>query len=101
MAMEIDYDTIFSRNLIETRYPNFPYAEKFCSYCNKQMTLVKSYHLVESPQDYKAIYICYNPSCEAYDEPAQRAYVKVYYSSEVAAFSMDRIRSNITQPRKT
>lgn len=100
MIKEIDYDVLFSTNLIETKYANFPYAEKFCVYCNKKMTLVKSFHLVDSPSDYKGIYVCYNPSCDAYDEPAQRAYVKVYYSSEIAAYRMDRVKSNIDQPRK-
>jgi hypothetical protein len=97
---EIDYDTLFSTNLVQTRFSNFPYAEKFCAYCNKNMTLVKTYHLADFPADYKAIYVCYNSSCEAYDEPAQRAYVKVYYSSELAASMMDNIKSNIYQPGK-
>lgn len=98
--IEIEYETLFSLDLIEKRLPDFPYPEKNCVYCSKFMTMVKTYHLVDSPEDYKAIYVCYNPSCDAYDEPAEKAYVRVYYSSKKAAFSLDRIRSKIEQPEK-
>lgn len=100
MMNSIDSDIIFSKNLIETRYPNFDYAIKNCFYCKKELTLVKTYHLLDTPFDYKGIYVCYNQSCDAFDEPAQRAYVKVYYSSPRAAKYLDGIKSNIIQPKK-
>jgi len=30
------------------------------------------------------LFICMNDKCEAFDEPARKAYAKVYYSSEQA-----------------
>lgn len=98
--LEMPYETLFSLNMVDSRYPDFPYPEKFCAYCNKNMTLVKTYHIIDSPHDFKGIYICYNQSCDAYDEPAERAYVRVYYSSPKAAFTLDRVRSRIDQPEK-
>lgn len=93
-------DIIFSTKLVECRYADFPYPKKLCIYCNKMMTLTKTLHLVNSPSDYKAIYICYNKSCDAYDEPASKAYAKVYYSSPRAAKYLDGINVGVQQPRK-
>lgn len=85
----------FSSDLIETRYPNFPYPDKNCPYCNKILTLAKTIHIKSMPFEFKCVYVCYNPSCDAYDEPGDRAYVKVYYSSEYAAKVLDYIRVNV------
>jgi len=97
---EVSLEQIFSSGLMEHRIQGFPYPEKFCVYCNKPMTLVKTLHVIDAAEHYKAIYVCYNASCEAYDEEAERAYVKVYYSSELAAENLDRIMLHFYAPRK-
>lgn len=65
------------------------------------MSLVKTLHLIDRPENYKAIFVCYNKSCQAFDEAAERAYVKVYYSSEIAARYLDGIMLHFNAPRKS
>jgi hypothetical protein len=100
MQNEISLEQVFSSGLMEHRIPGFPYPKKNCVYCNKDMTLVKTLHVVNMQEHYKAVYVCYNTSCEAFDEAAERAYVKVYYSSELAAQYLDRIMLHFYAPRK-
>ena len=88
----ITHENLFSLGVLETRYPFFPYPEKECLYCSKNMELVKTIHIKDYPFEYKAIFVCYNATCEAYDEAAHKAYVKVYYSSELAASRLDSIK---------
>lgn len=44
-------------------------------------------------EHFKALYICENPECPAYDEPAKKAYAYVYYSDVEAwqALELQRI----------
>lgn len=100
MKNKISWEKIMSTDLIEHRIPEFPYPEKSCIYCKKNMTLVKTLHFHEFPANYKAIYVCYNKSCPAFDEPAERAYVKVYYSNEYAAKHLDGILLHFNAPWK-
>lgn len=74
----------FRGQLIGKIISGFPYPKKYCKYCNKECRLVDAIHMTESPEIYKALYICENDSCEAFDEPARKAYARVYYSSEEA-----------------
>lgn len=74
----------FRGQLIGKTISGFPYPSKYCTYCNKECKLVDAIHVTDSPEIYKALYICMNDMCEAYDEPARKAYAKVYYSSEEA-----------------
>lgn len=98
--MKMTIEQLMSIGLIEKRIAGFPYPVKFCVYCNKEMLLVKTLHIQESPENFKAIYVCYNTRCEAYDEPAGRAYVKVYYSTERAASMLDNITLHFHAPWK-
>lgn len=95
-----DYDQVFSTHLINGKMTDFPYPVKQCYYCNKDLTLMKAIHIIETPYEYKAIYVCFNKSCAAYDELAEKAYVKVYYSSQNAANILDDIKTNVIQPEK-
>ena len=74
----------FRGMLIGSRINNFPYPERYCTYCNKKCDLVDAIHVRENPEMYKALYICQNPKCDAFDDEAREAYAKVYYSSESA-----------------
>ena len=74
----------FRGELIGRIIPNFPYPDKYCTYCNRKCQLVDAIHMVSDPASYKALYICKNDKCEAFDEPARKAYAKVYYSTQEA-----------------
>jgi len=76
--------TYFRGQLLGKPIPNFPYPEKMCRYCNKKCEMTDAIHVTESPEIYKALYICKNPRCDVFDEPARKAYAKVYYSSDEA-----------------
>lgn len=65
-------------------YSNFPYTIRYCPYCERQLTVHRALHIRDEMEHYKAVLICLNPKCEAYDEEAREAYVRVYYSSEKA-----------------
>lgn len=80
----MNLSSFFRGNLFGKIITGFPYPEKPCAYCNKKCTLVDAIHVTESPEVYKALYVCMNDKCEAFDEPARKAYAKVYYSSEEA-----------------
>lgn len=83
----------FRGSLIGSRIKNFPYPERYCTYCKKKCELVDAIHVNKHPEDYKALYICKNDRCEAFDEPARKAYARVYYSSDEAfkALELHRI----------
>lgn len=89
----------FRGDLLGKPIPNFPYPDKYCTYCNKKCQLVDAIHVAKSPEIYKALYICMNDKCEAFDEPARKAYAKVYYSSEEAYDQLELHR--IFYDRKT
>lgn len=74
------------------RILNFPYPVKPCAYCKKNCELVDALHVQKNPELFKALYICKNPRCEAFDEPARKAYAKVYYSSEEALQKLELAR---------
>ncbi len=80
----MNLNQFFRGQLMGKVIPGFPYLDKHCTYCNKKLQLVDAIHVTESPEIYKALYICMNDRCEAFDEPARKAYAKVYYSSEEA-----------------
>jgi hypothetical protein len=74
---------IFKEIISAPPVAGFPYKEKFCRHCEHEMSLMKVVHM-EEMEHYKALYICENPLCKAYDFPARKAHAHVYYSSEVA-----------------
>jgi hypothetical protein len=80
----MNLSSFFRGSLFGKIIVGFPYPEKQCTYCNKKCTLVDAIHVTESPEIFKALYICMNDKCDAFDEPARKAYAKVYYSSEEA-----------------
>lgn len=82
--VQVDLVNYFRDGLIGRKIPHFPYAERFCPFCERQLTLVEAIHVQEAPENYKALFICFNPDCGAYDEAARKAYARVYYSSELA-----------------
>lgn len=85
-------DRFFRGNLIPHTIDGFPYPEKFCRFCERELTLEQAIHLSE-PEHFKALYICHNRECGAFDEPAHKAYAYVYYSDTEAwqALELQRI----------
>lgn len=73
-------DQFFQGNLLGKKIENFPYPEKFCRHCEREMSLERAIHMNEL-LDYKALYICKNPNCPAFDFPAHKAHAHVYYST--------------------
>lgn len=69
----------FRGDLIPHKIEGFPYPAKFCRYCERELELMEAIHMQEA-EHFKALYICHNPECGAYDEPAKKAYAYVYYS---------------------
>lgn len=67
----------------------FPYKQQFCRYCEREIFPERVIHQLNK-EHYKAIYVCKNTNCGAFDEPAKKAYVKEYYSSN-QAFKMLQI----------
>lgn len=85
------YD-VFRNGLLPKKRTNFPYAQRFCPFCEKELTLVEAIHIQESLNDYKALFICFNKDCGAYDEEARQAYCRVYYSSNEAYQVLEQAR---------
>lgn len=92
-----DYQTYFTQGLLGRIIPAFPYAHRHCPYCEQECELVNAIHIQEEPENYKALFLCQNPHCGAYDEEARSQYARVYYSSEEAfrKLELHRIYQNI------
>lgn len=73
------FDEVLRQDMID----GFPYPEKECAVCKSTLRLSRVAHIQDSPENYKALYLCVNPSCDAYDVGKQ-AYTKVYFSSQLA-----------------
>jgi hypothetical protein len=95
----MNYAEFFRGELIGNLIPAFPYAERFCPYCNQPCELVEAIHLQKEPEHYKALFLCQNPRCECYDEEAKSQYARVYYSSNEAfdKLELHRIWRNIVK----
>jgi hypothetical protein len=78
------YDPKTGATFFPKVYPNFPYAQRFCRFCERELDVINALHNQDHPEIYKCIMICENPDCEAFDEEARKAYIRVYYSSEEA-----------------
>lgn len=72
------------RAILNRIIPGFPYVERFCPYCERLLDLENAIHLPGQEEVYKAVFMCHNTNCGAFDEEARKAYVKVYYSGNLA-----------------
>lgn len=79
--------------------PGFRYPERHCSYCQQKLNLMQAAHL-ENMTQYKAVFMCQNPKCGAYDEEGHKAYVRVYYSTPEAEAQLWRYRIYMPRPKK-
>lgn len=80
--------------------PGFVYAIRMCPYCEQELELVNVVHVQSVKENYKAIMICFNDRCPYYDGPCREAFVKVYYSSQLAADILGTVRLRFARPRK-
>lgn len=80
----MNYAEFFSQGLIGRIIPSFPYAERYCRFCERELFLDDAIHIQDEPAHYKALYKCENPRCSAFDEDSKSQYVRVYYSSDEA-----------------
>lgn len=63
----------------------FPYPERYCPVCEKPLTIEKATHIFNAEHNFKLIMQCRNRECDFYDQSgANKAYLRVYYSSEYA-----------------
>lgn len=76
-------DFFFDEVLKQETIPGFPYPEKECPICNNMLRLARVAHIVDRPEDYKALYLCVNDKCDAYDH-GKKAYTRMYFSSQYA-----------------
>jgi hypothetical protein len=75
---------VFSSELPGHIIEGFPYPEKVCRHCDKKMDLYKVIHIIDAEEEFKAVYLCTNDKCPAYDFPAKKAHVVMYFSSDNA-----------------
>ena len=85
----LDY---FRNGLLPQKRNNFPYPERFCPFCERELSLMEAIHIDGHLEDFKALYLCLNKDCGAYDEAAGQAYSRVYYSSNEAYASLENAR---------
>lgn len=90
----------FQAPAIPRLIPGFPYTQKFCPYCERELILVNATHLYDAPEHYKAIMICYNFDCGYIDMPCREAYVKAYYSSQLAADRLWSVLLSFERPAR-
>lgn len=69
----------------------FPYPTRFCPYCEEPTKVLRALHIQGEEEHYKAVMICDNPNCGAYDEEAKEAYVRVYYSTPYAHHMLETL----------
>lgn len=84
---------------IPRRIEGFPYPERFCPYCDQPLMIENTCHLYDEPEHYKVLYQCRNDKCVfLLDNAYGRAYLRVYYSSEIAENNLWKML--LTYPRK-
>jgi hypothetical protein len=93
-------ESFFRGNSLGHLIDGFPYAERYCPYCQRECTVVDAIHIQEEPEHYKALFICFNGNCGAYDEEARTAYARVYYSSDFAFRHLEEHRIYFNRGKK-
>lgn len=97
----IDIRELFKNGLLAKKREFFPYPERHCPFCERELDLVEAIHLEHEPMHYKALFMCFNEECGAYEEEARQAYSRVYYSSQEAFDYLEGYRINVkNMPRK-
>lgn len=86
--------------ILGKKIEGFSYVNRNCSYCEREMKLIKVAHLESEPENYKALFYCLNPTCGAYDEEARKCYALVYYSTNLAYEKLFQQRIWMIQPKK-
>lgn len=95
----ISKENLFSEYVPNRIIPGFPYVERYCPYCERLLKVYRAIHIQDMEEHYKAVLICDNPDCGAYDEETKEAYIRVYYSSEFAYKTLELIMG--PDPRTT
>jgi len=85
-------EAAFNDQYIPRIIDKFPYPEKHCRFCTQELMLKSAVHIFDGEEIYKALYVCIFDHCPAYDEPAKKQYIKVYYSSEEALKKLEPYR---------
>ena len=80
IATRVDIKDFFRGNLLSNVIKGFPYPAKKCPFCKGELQVVEAIHIKGQEEVFKALFICFNEKCGAYNEEASKAYVKVYYS---------------------
>jgi hypothetical protein len=78
------YDADLHAPVMSRVIPGYSYPERFCPYCERKVQVINAIHAEGDEEVYKAIMVCMNDECGAFDEPAKKAYLRVYYSCELA-----------------
>ena len=90
MKTIVNKTDLFSEDMPSKIIKGFPYVKRHCKYCEQGLSIWKAFHIINNEEIYKAIFICLNKNCESYDEEARDAYVRVYYSSQLAYDLLNR-----------
>jgi hypothetical protein len=75
---------MFSTDIPNRFIPGFPYAIRYCPYCERKLEILKAVHLMDQEENYKVVFICHNSECPSYNEEAKDVYIRIYYSSQLA-----------------
>lgn len=62
----------------------FPYPTRHCPFCNEDCSIINALHVTDTPEIFKAIFMCENTKCNAYDLLERQCYLRVYYSCDEA-----------------
>ena len=85
--------------VVSNMIDGFPYPMQYCPYCERDCILQAAFHVIDEEHHFKAVYVCDNTNCGAFDEDAKSAYVKVYYSSQE---SYEKLEGTLLRvPRET
>jgi hypothetical protein len=85
------YDPMTGATFFPKVIDGFQYPKRYCPFCEHQCNVVNALHRLDHPEIFKAIFMCENPKCEAYDLEVKKCYVRVYYSSEEALQAFEAV----------
>jgi hypothetical protein len=79
---------------------SFPYPQRFCPYCEQELTIANAIHVTDNEELFKCIYQCYNLECDSYDDLEDMAYLRVYYSCDEALKCLETIFLKVKRERR-
>lgn len=89
----------FANGLLTKKIDRFPYPTRWCPFCERELAVWDAIHWNEEQLIYKALLVCENNTCPAYDSESEKQYVRVYYSCKEAMMLFDNFKFGFRQER--